>query len=45
MKKLLLLLPIIGLALGMAACSTVKGAGQDLQDSSEWVEEKADGDD
>ena len=42
MKKYLLLLPIVGFALGLGACSTVQGAGQDIQDSSEWVEEKMD---
>ena len=42
MKKLLSLLPIIGFALGLAACSTVEGAGQDIEDTGEWVEDKAD---
>jgi len=36
MKKIFLLL----LMLTLAACNTVKGAGQDLQKASDWAKEK-----
>jgi predicted small secreted protein len=41
MKKFLLLLPIISIVLGLAACSTVQGAGKDIEDTGEWVQDKA----
>lgn len=38
------LLPIsaIMLALALGACSTAKGFGQDVEDTGEYIEEKAD---
>ncbi len=44
MKSLLALLPIIGFALGLAACNTVEGAGKDIEDSGEWVQDQAEED-
>jgi predicted small secreted protein len=44
MKHWLSLLPIIGLALGLAACNTVKGAGEDVEDSGEWIQDQAEDD-
>lgn len=44
MKQLLSLLPVIGFALGLAACNTVGGAGEDIEDSGEWIQDQAEDD-
>ena len=44
MKGILSLLAIIGFALGITACNTVEGAGEDIEDSGEWIQEQADDD-
>ena len=42
MKSLLAWLSV--LAFGLAACNTVDGAGKDIEDSGEWVQEQAEDD-
>ncbi|MDC6726374.1 hypothetical protein [Leclercia adecarboxylata] len=37
MLRKIILLGCLGLFSSLAACSTVAGAGQDLQDTSTWV--------
>ncbi len=44
MKSLLTLLSVLGFAFGLAACNTVDGAGKDIEDSGEWVQEQAEDD-
>lgn len=41
MKKLLLVLSLCGFALGLAACNTMEGLGQDIQKGGEELEEEA----
>lgn len=40
MLRKIFLLGCLSLITGLAACSTVAGAGQDLQDTSMWVKRK-----
>lgn len=40
MLRKMILLGCLGLFASLAACSTVAGAGQDLQDTSMWVKRK-----
>lgn len=40
MLRKMILFGCLGLFTSLAACSTVAGAGQDLQDTSMWVKRK-----
>jgi predicted small secreted protein len=37
MLRKIIIVGCLGLMTGLAACSTIAGAGQDLQDTSHWV--------
>ena len=41
MTRLILVLSALALSLGLAACNTVKGVGQDLQKAGEKIEDAA----
>jgi len=42
LKKLVALVSLIGFALGLAACNTMEGVGQDVQSGGRAIERAAD---
>lgn len=42
LKKLVTLIALIGFALGLAACNTMEGVGQDVQSGGKAIEKAAD---
>tara|TARA_R100000988_G_C3939464_1_gene135475 strand:- start:369 stop:509 length:141 start_codon:yes stop_codon:yes gene_type:complete len=42
MKKLFAVLMISGMGLGLAACETAEGFGEDVEDAGEAIQEEAD---
>ena len=41
MKKIYLVLAVGLMVFTLSACETMKGLGKDVEDASEWVQEKA----
>ena len=41
LKRIAALLALSGIALGLAACNTVEGAGKDIQKGGEKIKEEA----